>query len=137
LDAVYITIDSMNYFLNEKILKFGVVGVSGMAIDFSVTWLLKEKLKANKYIANSAGFSCAVVSNFILNNIWTFNTPDSGTAKRFCLFIIIAVGGLLISNISLYFLLKYVKINFYLLKLVVTGIVFFWNYFLNLTFTFN
>jgi putative flippase GtrA len=137
LDVVYITIDSMNYFFNEKIIKFGVVGVSGMAIDFSVTWLLKEKLKANKYIANSAGFSCAVVSNFILNNIWTFAGHDSGTAKRFCLFIIIAAGGILISNISLYFLLKYVKINFYLLKLVVTGIVFFWNYFLNLTFTFN
>ena len=137
MDAVYITLEHMNYFFNEKILKFGVVGVSGMAIDFSVTWLLKEKLKLNKYLANSAGFCCAVVSNFILNNLWTFDTPDDGTAKRFCLFITIAAFGLLISNVSLYFLLKYVKINFYLLKLAVIGIVFFWNYFLNITFTFS
>lgn len=127
----------MNYFLNEKILKFGVVGVLGMAIDFSVTWVLKEKLKVNKYLANSAGFCCAVVSNFILNNIWTFDTPDDGTAKRLCFFIIIAALGLLISIVSLYFLIKFAKINFYLLKLGVIGIVFFWNYFLNLTFTFN
>lgn len=127
----------MEYFLDARVLKFGAVGLSGMVIDFSVTWLLKEKLKLNKYIANSAGFFCAAVSNFILNNVWTFDTPDAGTAKRFCLFILIAVCGLLISNISLYFLIKYVKINFYILKLAVIGIVFFWNYFLNLTFTFS
>jgi len=34
-----------------KIIKFGLVGVSGIGVDFFVTWLLKEKIQLNKYIS--------------------------------------------------------------------------------------
>jgi hypothetical protein len=37
----------------------------------------------------------------------------------------------------LYLFIKKVKSNFYFLKLVVIGLVFFWNYFVNFLFTFN
>ena len=55
-----------------KLAKFGVVGLIGMCVDFFTTWLLKEKLQLNKYVANSIGFTCAVVLNFFLNLHWTF-----------------------------------------------------------------
>ncbi len=42
-----------------KFLKFGIVGLSGTAIDFLFTWICKEKLKWNKFISNSIGFSIA------------------------------------------------------------------------------
>ena len=32
--------------------------------------------RANKYLANSSGFVCAVVSNYLLNRIWTFESHD-------------------------------------------------------------
>jgi putative flippase GtrA len=60
-----------------KIIKFGIVGLSGMVIDFLITWLCKEKLAINKYISNSLGFSIAVVNNFYLNYYWTFQKNDS------------------------------------------------------------
>ncbi len=50
-----------------KFLKFLLVGVSGLIIDFSLTFLCKEKLLFNKYVANSIGFSMAQISNFLLN----------------------------------------------------------------------
>ena len=40
-----------------KMIKFGLVGLMGMVIDFGITWLCKEKLKWNKYVANSCGFT--------------------------------------------------------------------------------
>ncbi|MCL1932749.1 MAG: GtrA family protein, partial [Candidatus Azobacteroides sp.] len=55
-----------------KLLKFCVVGFSGMIIDFGTTWFLKEKIKINKYIANSCGFILAASSNYFWNRIWTF-----------------------------------------------------------------
>ena len=64
-----------------KIFKFGIVGLSGMAIDFFITWLCKEKLSLNKYIANSLGFSVAVVNNFFLNYYWTFQKNNSNIDK--------------------------------------------------------
>lgn len=120
-----------------RMFKFGVVGLLGMLIDFFFTWLCKEKLKLNKYLANSIGFSIAVTNNFILNRYWTFESIAQPFAGQFFSFILVSVSGLLINNLLLYLLVKNVKANFYLLKLIVIGLVFFWNYFINFLFTFN
>jgi putative flippase GtrA len=60
-------------FFTMRLLKFGLVGVSGMVVDFGLTWLCKEKLKWNRYLANSIGFSTAVINNFLINRYWTFS----------------------------------------------------------------
>jgi putative flippase GtrA len=123
--------------IDGRFFKFGLVGLSGMVIDFSVTWFCKEKLCLNKYIANSLGFCCAVTTNFLLNRYWTFGNNSHPFAGQFTKFAMVSLAGLLINNVLLCFLSKYIKTNFYLIKLTVTGLVFFWNYFINFLFTFN
>jgi len=54
----------LNEALLLKFLKFGSVGLSGMAVDFGITILFKEKLNINKYAANTLGFFSAATSNF-------------------------------------------------------------------------
>jgi putative flippase GtrA len=127
----------MNNFLSMQVLKFGIVGICGMIIDFSITWLCKEKLKLNKYFANSIGFCFALVNNFILNKYWTYQQNSQSVNDQFIKFILISLIGLAINNFILYALNKYVKTNFYFLKLITIGIVFFWNYFMNTLFTFR
>jgi len=127
----------MSAIIDGRILKFGLVGITGMAIDFSVTWLCKEKLRFNKYLSNSLGFSCAVINNFLLNRYWTFNNSVHPITVQFATFVLVSLAGLGINNFLLYLLSKYSKTNFYLIKLFVTGLVFFWNYFINFLFTFN
>lgn len=127
----------MKNLIDVRFLKFGLVGISGMAIDFSITWLCKEKLKFNKYLANSLGFCCAVINNFLWNRYWTFDSNAHPFAGQLAKFTAVSVTGLLINNLLLFLLVKYVKKDFYLLKLVVIGLVFFWNYFANFLFTFN
>jgi putative flippase GtrA len=92
------------------------VGLIGMSIDFSVTWLCKEKLSLNKYYANSFGFGCAVINNFLLNRYWTFENNVHPLAGQFVKFALVAVTGLLINNMLLYLLVKYVKKNFHFCK---------------------
>ena len=123
--------------LDAKILKYGFVGVIGMAIDFCATWLCKEKFKLNKYLSNSMGFCIALANNFLINRYWTFEHTGFSFVEQFAKFILVSVSGLLINNMLLYLLLKFVKKNFYFLKLIVIGLVFFWNYILNFLFTFN
>ena len=119
-----------------RFIKFGVVGISGMVIDFLFTWLCKEKLKWNKYLANSIGFTLAVINNFILNRNWTFEN-NNAVAPQFLRFLLVSLSGLAINNLILYFFIKKTNRNFYLLKLITIGIVFLWNYFIILFFTFN
>jgi putative flippase GtrA len=123
--------------LDNHLFKFGLVGLSGMAIDFSITWICKEKLGFNKYLSNSLGFCFAVTSNFLLNRYWTFESNTQPLTPQFARFILVSLSGLAINNALLYGLVKKLQTNFYLLKLIVIGLVFFWNYFANFMFTFN
>lgn len=120
-----------------KFLKFGVVGVSGVVVDFGITWLLKEKARINQYIANSSGFLCAVVSNYILNRIWTFHSNDTHVGVQFAKFFFVALIGLAMNNALIYLLNERRKMPFYVSKGIATGIVMLWNFGANYLFTFS
>ena len=120
-----------------KFFKFGIVGVSGVIVDFGVTWLLKERLWLNKYIANSAGFACAVVSNYALNRIWTFHSSDPQVGIQFAKFTMVALIGLGMNNAIIFFLTERRGVKFYTAKLIATGVVMLWNFGANLLFTFK
>ena len=120
----------------EKFLKFGVVGFSGIIVDFGITYVLKEKLRIHKYAANSAGFVMATISNYLLNRYWTFNTGDSAQFSQFGKFFGIAIVGLALNNLLIYLLNDKLKINFYVSKAVAVVIVSFWNFLGNYLYTF-
>ena len=127
----------MTYFFSSQLIKFGLVGITGMGLDFGTTWLLKEKLKINKFIANAAGFCIAVVNNFFLNKYWTFDNQNPIATEQFVKFLVISIVGLGINSLLLFILLKKIKGNFYLVKLAVIGLVFFWNFSANYLYTFK
>ncbi len=118
-------------------VKFAIVGGSGVIVDFSITWLLKEKLKVNRYIANSTGFIVAASTNFFLNRWWTFQSHNPQISREYLSFIGIALIGLLINNVVLYLLHEKGKKHFYISKLVAIGVVTFWNFVMNYFFTFS
>jgi len=127
----------INEFLIQKFIKFCVVGFSGMLIDFGVTWLLKEKVKVNKYIANSTGFILAATSNYIWNRFWTFHSENSHIATEYFSFILISLVGLAINNLIIYIFSDRMKFNFYLAKLLAIGVVTLWNFIMNYLITFS
>ena len=121
----------------EKIGKFGIVGFIGMCVDFLITWLLKEKLRINKYIANSIGFTCAVINNFFLNLKWTFHTGGPNVNIYFVKFILISVIGLGLNNMFIYLFNDRLSINFYVSKALAVVCVFVWNFTANNYFNFH
>lgn len=120
-----------------RFIKFGMVGFSGLVIDFFITWLFKEKIGLNKYLSNGLGFLFGVVNNYFLNKYFTFQNNDSHLASQFFSFLIISIIGFLLNTIFLYLLQKNTKINFYVCKAIVTVLVFFWNFSANTLYTFK
>ncbi|HIR94960.1 MAG TPA: GtrA family protein [Candidatus Coprenecus stercorigallinarum] len=120
-----------------KFIKFGVVGCSGMIVDFGVTYLLKEKAKLNKFLSNSAGFVLAATNNYIWNRLWTFHSKNEDIPVEYLSFFIISLIGLGINNLTIYLLADRLKWNFYFSKLCATAIVMVWNFTMNLFFTFR
>ena len=139
-----------------KFIKFCVVGGSGVIVDFGVTYLCKEFMRLNKYVANSLGFICAASSNYILNRLWTFSSTNPDIMGQYARFIAISVVGLALNNCIIWLLNdkakanfngllgkwkmteneKATRINFYCSKLCAIGFVTIWNFVMNYFFTF-
>ena len=78
-----------------RFVKFAVVGSIGFFVDFAVYNLLGISFGVPALWAQVVSFSVAVVSNFILNRIWTF--PDSRSrpvGNQLFQFVIVSLVGL-------------------------------------------
>ncbi len=119
-----------------KFLKFGIVGGSGVVVDFFFTWLFKEKFKVQKYLANAIGFTIAASTNWFLNRIWTFESHNPEVLNEDSQFLIISLVGLAINSLVLWILTEKFKINFYVAKLGAIAVTTVWNFFANYLYTF-
>ncbi len=120
-----------------KFIKFGIVGFSGLFIDFGITYLAKEKLNIPKYVANAIGFIMAATSNYFLNRVWTFQSKNPEVMVEFTEFFLISLIGLGINTLLLWILVSKFKVNFYLAKVFAIGFVTIWNFLANAFITFN
>ena len=64
-----------------QFIKFALVGASGTLINLGLVELTNGVFEWNYYLALTIGFVVSVLSNFILNDIWTFN-PRFGKSKK-------------------------------------------------------
>lgn len=126
--------------LTPKILafiKFGITGVSGLIIDFALTWFFKDELGFNKFIANGIGFTAAVISNYIIHRNWTFKDNKSKPGLQFTAFFVVSLIGLLLNSGIIFLLDNLLSVNFYISKAIAIFIVFFWNFSANYFFVFK
>ena len=120
-----------------KFLKFGIVGFPGVFVDFGITYLAKEKLKIQKYVANAIGFTTAASTNYFLNRIWTFESNNPRIGLEYTEFFIISLIGLAINTLILWLLVSKFRMNFYIAKIFAIAVVTVWNFLANLLITFN
>ncbi len=120
----------------SKFIKFGVVGGTGVVVDFFFTWLFKEKFNVHKYVANALGFCIAATTNWYLNRIWTFHSQNAEVLREFVDFFVISLIGLAINSMVLWFITDRLKVNFYISKLGAIAVTTVWNFFANYIYTF-
>lgn len=111
-----------------KLLKFMLIGVGGTIIDFGITYLLIEKAKINKYLANSVGFMFAATSNYIFNRTWAFESRDPNVLDQYMIFTSISLIGLGLLNLIIWILHEKFRINFYVSKVIALLIVLIWTF---------
>lgn len=126
--------------MNEILLlfaKFCAVGGGGVFIDFSITYICKEKYRLNNYLSNSIGFIIAASSNYLLNRTWTFGSVNKNITTEYFSFLLVSIIGLLINNFTLWVVHGKLNYNFYLSKIVAIVVTTLWNFLANYSFTFN
>lgn len=118
-------------------IRFAIVGSTGMIIDFSIVFFLKEVLGIDLYVSNSLSFTVSSLSNYVLNKIFTFRERLGFSYNQFLKFFLISILGLILSTISIYMMCQFLQIGIYISKLLSILIVSMWNYSANKIFTFR
>ncbi|MGA8327138.1 MAG: GtrA family protein [Candidatus Cybelea sp.] len=58
----------------RQFLKFGVVGTSGLVVNFVVAHVLQKTTTLSWFTDFAIGFMVGGISNYVLNRIWTFGS---------------------------------------------------------------
>jgi putative flippase GtrA len=78
-----------------QLVRFGVVGASGYAVNLSVFALLVHGASVDYKVAAVAAFLVALSNNFVWNRLWTFSASEGHAgfqAARFCVVSLVAFG---------------------------------------------
>jgi putative flippase GtrA len=84
-----------------QLIKFGVVGVSGYAINLLVFAFLASNLGVYHAVAAVGAFLVALGNNFFWNRHWTFGPGEGLAHEQAIRFTVVSVGSLVINLVAL------------------------------------
>jgi len=123
----------------KRFIKFCLVGVSGIIVNMGLLYILTEFIGLFYLISSIIAIETSIITNFILNNIWTWRDRRKKGAffKRLAQFNLVCVAGLFINFALLYILTSSAGIYYLISNLI--GIVgaTLWNFFVNNYWTFK
>lgn len=118
-----------------RFIKFAVVGGTGVLVNLGTYWLLTRFATINEFGALAISFEASVVSNFLLNNFFTFSDRRVNKAFPFAVqfvkFNVISLGGLGIQEGCLWLFHTAAGLNDILAVGIGIVLATLWNYLLN------
>lgn len=111
-----------------EIGRFAVVGLINFGIDIAVFSIALYWLGFHLIVANTIAYSVATINSYLMNKFWTFAGRGSRTvsSEEFTRFLVFNVGGLALSNVTVFYLAEYVLPL--VAKLGAVVVTFVWNY---------
>jgi len=124
----------------KQFTKFVIVGLVNTAIDFFIYFSLTrgtDFFEQHLLSANIIAFSIAATNSFFWNKKWTFRDQGKNYHIQYSKFLIVSIGGLILSQGIFVLGVHYLKISDIITKLAAVAIVTFWNFALNKWWTFK
>ncbi len=129
----------------ERFVKFAIVGAIGAVVDFGILNLLVIGFGWPPVRANVVSFTCAVLSNFTWNRLWTYpETRKDPLLPLLGQFGVVSIIGLIINTGVLYVastmleqrgVHEHLALN--IAKALAIIVVLFWNFIVNRLWTFR
>jgi putative flippase GtrA len=119
-------------------VRFGLVGLSGVVVNTSVLWALARGAHLPVPLASALATETAILSNFALNDRWTFRAArQHPLLMRLLRFNGVSLGGLTITILLLTLLTSYGGLHLLLANLLAIGAAMAWNYAVNSRWTWS
>ena len=117
----------------QQPIRFGLVGLSGVVVNTTALWALARGAHLPVPLASVLATETAILSNFMLNDRWTFRAAACRHRflTRLARFNGISLGGMAITAGLLLLLIGYAGLHLLLANLLAIGGAMSWNYFVN------
>jgi putative flippase GtrA len=115
---------------HDSIVRFGVVGVGSLAVDYGLLLVQFRLLHVPLAVATTIAYFIGLLVNFSLNKVWTFNAPSGikhSTRQAVQYAILVLVNVLSINAI----IVGLAEVSFppEITKLIATAVLMTFNYF--------
>ena len=120
-----------------QFVKFGIVGFSSAMIDWGVFYGVIYLFHPYYLYAKVISFIISVTNSYIWNRRWTFRSQNDKKMHEFSKFMVVAVVGLSLNTLIMYIAVEKFNLRYIFGLLFATGMVLFWNFFVNKYWTFK
>ena len=112
-----------------QFVRYGLVSVIALAVDFGGMVLLVELLSIHYLVAATVSFISGLAVNYLLSRAWVFTERKyESRVKEFIIFTGIGIVGLLLNNSIMWLAVEKIGIYYIFSKIIATILVFFWNF---------
>ena len=112
-----------------QFVRYGLVSVIALAVDFGGMVLLVELFSMHYLVAATVSFISGLVVNYLLSRAWVFTERKyESRVKEFIIFTGIGIVGLLLNNSIMWLAVERIGIYYIFSKIIATILVFFWNF---------
>jgi len=120
-----------------RIGKFATVGLSGLAVNEILLFLLTDFFGLYFVLSGVIAVEASIITNFVLNERWTFSDREKKerAAKRFGKYNLVSLAALAINVALLFCFTAFFGVYYLVSNILAIIVVFFWNYFVNRSFT--
>ncbi|MFA7681750.1 MAG: GtrA family protein [Candidatus Peribacteraceae bacterium] len=113
--------------LHIQFLRYFFVGGSATVVDIFVFTLCVQSLQMHYLLAALMGYMVGLVWNHILSILWVFESKRHKLIEFFLVFVV-ALGGLLWTELLMYLSVDALGISPFVAKLIVVWLVLLWNF---------
>ena len=112
-----------------QFVRYGLVSVIALAVDFGCMVLLVELFSIHYLVAATVSFISGLAVNYLLSRAWVFTERKyESRVKEFIIFTSIGIVGLLLNNSIMWLAVEKIGIYYIFSKIIATILVFFWNF---------
>ncbi len=128
----------------KRFVKFAIVGISGLVVDYAMLNILVYGFGVQSAIAIAVAFVLAATNNFVWNILWVYPESRASFWRHFPTFLTVNAVGLGINELILFLFEQPIEalfsnhvIGLNLTKAIAAIVVMMWNFFVNRFVTFR
>jgi putative flippase GtrA len=117
--------------LTRNFIRYLIIGFTTFAMQIGLLYVFTQLLGLEKVIGNVFSTLLSVVFNFVMSNYWTFKAGSGAKKKKLGRYLVLFTFNYLFDTaLAFPILVTNLNVNEYLAKIIITGMIVAWNYFL-------